>query len=62
MPSLSDLSNVFPTKFHAVIFVGYMALFINQGILITASKGKSKEYPYNPTTTVLLSELLKVQS
>ena len=31
MPSLSDLRNLFPTKLHAVIFVGYMALFINQG-------------------------------
>ena len=32
MPSLADLSNLFPTKLHAVIFVGYMGLFINQGI------------------------------
>ena len=29
--SLSDLKNLFPTKTHFVIFVGYMALFINQG-------------------------------
>lgn len=60
MSTLSDLKNVFPTKLHAVIFIGYMALFINQGILITASKEKGKTYPYNPTTTVLLSEFLKM--
>ena len=29
--SLSDLKNLFPTNVHFVIFVGYMALFINQG-------------------------------
>lgn len=29
--ALSDLKNLFPTKIHFFIFVGYMALFINQG-------------------------------
>lgn len=60
MPSLSDLNNLFPTKFHAVIFVGYMGLFINQGILVTATKDKDNKYSYNPTITVLLSEILKL--
>lgn len=60
MPSLSDLKNVFPTKLHAVIFVGYMGLFINQGILITATKDKKSGYPYNPTTMVFLTEFLKL--
>lgn len=60
IPSLSDLKNLFPTKLHAVIFVGYMALFINQGILVTATKDKDNKYPYNPTTLVLLSEVLKL--
>ncbi|XP_066933113.1 UDP-galactose transporter senju-like [Clytia hemisphaerica] len=60
MPSLSDLKNLFPTKLHAIIFVGYMALFINQGILVTATKDKNNKYPYNPTTLVLLSECLKM--
>lgn len=30
--SLSDLKNLFPTKTHLLIFVGYMALFISQGL------------------------------
>ena len=30
--ALSDLKNLFPTKIHFFIFVGYMALFINQGV------------------------------
>lgn len=60
MPSLSDLNNLFPTKQHALIFVGYMSLFIMQGIFITASKEKSKGYSYNTTTAVLLSEFLKM--
>ena len=28
---ISDLKNLFPSKLHAVIFVAYMGLFINQG-------------------------------
>lgn len=31
--ALSDLKNLFPTKVHFFIFVGYMALFISQGML-----------------------------
>ena len=30
------------------------------GILVTATKDKNNHYPYNPTTTVLLSEVLKL--
>ena len=29
--AIADLKNLFPTKIHFLIFVGYMALFINQG-------------------------------
>jgi len=29
--SISDLKNLFPTKVHLLIFIGYMSLFINQG-------------------------------
>lgn len=57
---LNDLQNLFPTKLHAVIFVAYMGLFINQGILVTATKDKDSHYPYNPTTIVLLAEFLKL--
>ena len=28
---IRDLQNLFPSKLHAVIFVAYMGLFINQG-------------------------------
>ena len=31
---VSSLKNLFPTKLHFVIFIGYMALFINQGTVI----------------------------
>jgi len=58
--TLADIKNVFPTKMHAVIFVGYMGLFINQGILITATKDKKSGYPYNPTTAVFLTAFLKM--
>eukprot|EP00794_Sanderia_malayensis_P020076 gene20076-22046_t len=57
---INDLQNLFPRKLHAVIFVAYMGLFINQGILVTATKNKENHYSYNPTTTVLLSEFLKL--
>jgi len=30
--ALADLKNLFPTNNHFFIFVGYMALFINQGV------------------------------
>jgi len=43
-----------------IVFVSYMSLFIAQGILITASRGGSKEYSYNVTTVVLLTELAKL--
>lgn len=57
---LSDLKNVFPTKLHAVIFVGYMGLFINQGILTTATKDKKHGYPYNTITAVFLTAFIKL--
>lgn len=37
-----------------------MGLFINQGILVTASKNKNNTYSYNTVTVVLLTELLKL--
>lgn len=58
--ALSDLKNLFPTGKHFFIFVGYMALFINQGILVTATKDKDNHYSFNTTTVVLLSEFVKL--
>lgn len=43
-----------------VIFLSYMSLFIAQGILITASRGGNKDYSYNVTTVVLLTEGAKL--
>ncbi|KAH9523043.1 hypothetical protein Btru_065588 [Bulinus truncatus] len=37
-----------------------MGLFINQGILVTASKSKDNKYSYNTVTVVLLTEVLKL--
>ncbi|KAK3595545.1 hypothetical protein CHS0354_021653 [Potamilus streckersoni] len=50
----------FPTKLSFVYFVAYMGLFINQGILVTASKTKNNAYQYNTVTVVLLTECLKL--
>ncbi|KAL9952448.1 hypothetical protein ACROYT_G039707 [Oculina patagonica] len=58
--ALSDLKNLFPTKVHFLIFVGYMALFISQGILVTATKDKDNHYSYNTVTVVLLTEFVKL--
>ncbi|XP_031567968.1 UDP-galactose transporter senju-like [Actinia tenebrosa] len=58
--SVGDLKNLFPTKTHFLIFIGYMGLFINQGILVTATKDKNNRYHYNTTTVVLFTEILKL--
>ena len=54
-----NLKDIFPTAFSIIIFVSYMALFINQGIIVTASRMGGKTYPYNPAAVVLLTEALK---
>lgn len=52
--------DLFPTKLSFVYFISYMGLFINQGILVTASKTKSNTYTYNTVTVVLLTECIKL--
>lgn len=54
-----NLREIFPTASSVVIFTSYMALFINQGILVTASRMGEKTYPYNPALVVLLTEVIK---
>ena len=54
-----NLKDIFPTASSVLIFISYMALFINQGILVTASRMGGKTYPYNPAAVVLLTEVLK---
>ncbi|KAL8580778.1 hypothetical protein ACOMHN_018450 [Nucella lapillus] len=53
-------ADMFPTKLSFVIFISYMGLFINQGILVTASRSGGTSYSYNTVMVVLLTECLKL--
>ncbi|CAI9720267.1 UDP-galactose transporter senju-like [Octopus vulgaris] len=53
-------AELFPTKCSFVIFLAYMGLFINQGILVTSTKTSSNTYAYNTITVVLFTEFLKL--
>ncbi|XP_042862360.1 UDP-galactose transporter senju-like isoform X2 [Penaeus japonicus] len=53
-------SQLFPTKCSLFVFLAYMALFINQGIMVTASQRADNSYSYNTVTVVLLSEATKL--
>ncbi|KAK7487016.1 hypothetical protein BaRGS_00021686 [Batillaria attramentaria] len=53
-------ADMFPTKLSFIVFIAYMGLFINQGILVTASKSKDNSYSYNTVTVVLMTECLKL--
>ncbi|XP_030767196.1 UDP-galactose transporter senju [Sitophilus oryzae] len=52
--------DLFPSRFSQIIFVVYILLFVNQGILVTASQGSDNKYDYNIITVVLLTEVLKL--
>lgn len=51
---------LFPSKLSQVIFVVYILLFVNQGLLVTASQQSDNKYDYNIVTVVLLTEVLKL--
>ncbi|XP_071454539.1 UDP-galactose transporter senju [Hetaerina americana] len=51
---------LFPTKCSVVVFVSYMALFINQGVLVKGSQEQNSAYNYNTVTVVLMTEVLKL--
>ncbi|XP_067119543.1 UDP-galactose transporter senju [Centruroides vittatus] len=53
---------LFPSKQSLVIFIAYMTLFINQGILVTATKTADNKYTYSTITVVMLTECLKLFS
>jgi len=53
-------AELFPTRLSGCIFVGYIFLFVAQGILVTASKDDNNSYSYNTVTVVLLTEALKL--
>ncbi|KAK2580457.1 hypothetical protein KPH14_006199 [Odynerus spinipes] len=50
---------LFPGRWSLVIFLSYMALFINQGIIVTWSQ-RNGQYEYNIVAVVLLTEVLKL--
>ncbi|CAG0904542.1 unnamed protein product [Cyprideis torosa] len=52
--------DLFPSKVSVLVFVLYMGLFINQGILVTASRRGGDSYSYSTTTVVLLTEVVKL--
>ncbi|KAH7641802.1 hypothetical protein DERF_008786 [Dermatophagoides farinae] len=56
------LGQLFPTKLSLVIFVAYICLFVNQGILVKASQnnGTNNKYDYNIVTVVIGTELIKL--
>ncbi|CAG2178550.1 unnamed protein product, partial [Oppiella nova] len=56
----SYFGGLFPTPFTAFIFIAYMIAFINQGILVTATKTSDNKYNYSTITVVLLTECIKL--
>jgi solute carrier family 35 (UDP-sugar transporter), member A1/2/3 len=55
-----NFNDLFPTKGASIIFVLYMALFVAQGIFVTASQKADSSYSYNVVTVVLFTEILKL--
>jgi len=51
---------LFPTNVSFLILILYMAMFVGQGLLVTASRKGSSSYSYNTTTVVLATETLKL--
>lgn len=51
---------IFPTKWSLFIFLAYMMLFVNQGILVRSSQSADNSYSYNVSSVVLFGELLKL--
>ncbi|KAK9886894.1 hypothetical protein WA026_019151 [Henosepilachna vigintioctopunctata] len=56
----SKLKELFTTKLSLAIFILYILLFVNQGLLVTASQNTDNSYDYNIVTTVLFTEILKL--
>ncbi|KAG7203793.1 hypothetical protein KM043_013812 [Ampulex compressa] len=54
-----NFGELFPGRWSLFIFVSYMALFVNQGIIVTWSQIDG-HYEYNIVTVVLMTEVLKL--
>ncbi|CAL7945262.1 unnamed protein product [Xylocopa violacea] len=52
-------AELFPGRWSPVIFISYMALFVNQGIIVTWSQ-RGGHYEYNIVMVVLMTEVLKL--
>ncbi|CAG0889141.1 unnamed protein product [Cyprideis torosa] len=55
--------DLFPSKVSVIVFVLCIGLFINHGILVTASRmegGRGDSYRYSTSTVVLLTEVVKL--
>ncbi|CAF0809004.1 unnamed protein product [Adineta steineri] len=55
-----NVKDLFPTRWSFIIFISYMGLFINQGLLVTGSKTATHSYNYNTIVVVLLTEFTKL--
>ncbi|XP_075224595.1 UDP-galactose transporter senju [Lycorma delicatula] len=55
-----NFSDLFPSKWSVIIFMTYMTLFVNQGLLVTASQRFDNAYNYNTVLAVLLTEVTKL--
>ncbi|KAG8183645.1 hypothetical protein JTE90_005632 [Oedothorax gibbosus] len=60
MSKLANISELFPSKLSAFVFFAYIALFVNQGILVTATKESDSKYSYSTVTVVMLIECVKL--
>ncbi|XP_046465239.1 UDP-galactose transporter senju isoform X1 [Neodiprion pinetum] len=55
-----NCQELFPSRWSVVVFISYMTLFVNQGILVTWSQNEENSYKYNTVTVVLMTEILKL--
>ncbi|CAK9825027.1 UDP-galactose transporter senju [Anthophora retusa] len=55
----TNWGELFPGRWSLVIFISYMALFVNQGIIVTWSQ-RDGRYEYNIVMVVLMTEVLKL--
>ncbi|KAF7279388.1 hypothetical protein GWI33_007330 [Rhynchophorus ferrugineus] len=51
---------LFPSRLSQIVFVVYILLFVNQGLLVTATQDSNNKYDYNIVTVVLCTEILKL--
>lgn len=54
------MSKLFPTRVSLIIFITYMTLFVNQSLLVTASRRGKDDYNYNTILVVLITEIVKL--